>query len=79
MYICTSPLSINVANMKKIELGENIWVGWNYYLSPRENTNWRDGQTDPWPYQRCCMYPVLRRSKPLLTDHTRRELNVLTM
>jgi hypothetical protein len=26
-------LSSNVANMKKIELGEKIEVGWNYYLN----------------------------------------------
>jgi hypothetical protein len=26
---------MNVANMKKIELGEKIGVGWNYYLKKR--------------------------------------------
>jgi hypothetical protein len=42
-----TPLSIN-ANMKKIELGKKIGVGWNYYLNFLCNTlfywlkNWDD-------------------------------------
>jgi hypothetical protein len=28
-------MSINVANMKKIELGGKIGIGWNYYLKKK--------------------------------------------